>query len=627
MTGKAATPIVANVVDGADRLTRLSPSLWWYRDTCNVYLWTSGERGLLIDFGSGGILDVLERTGVREIEAIVHTHHHRDQCGGDDRAAELGIPIWVPERERGLFATAEAFWTTRRTYDSYDASSLGFSRTTSVPVARGLRDHERVTWSGGVFEAVPTPGHTKGSLSIVAEIDGGLVAASGDLITGHGRVPTLHDLQWQYGMPDAVGAALHSAVTLARRGPATLLPSHGAPIADAGASLRALIGSLRDLAGLLAEIRRNRLWTTWPSSVDQPLTRILPHLWVNSNSVANTYALVDDDGEALILDYGFPSWDHFFADQRFVAHTLDEFRAEAGLRRVRATVPSHYHDDHLAGVPWLQREHGAEAWIHDSFAGIVAEPARYDLPCLLPEPIRVDRVLADGDLVEHAGAALETFHMPGHTMFALGLAGVLDGVRVAYTGDNLLAGALSPLRASAPIYRNVLRLESIRLGVERLIDHEPELLLTGHTGALEVSRADLDEFVAWARALELVVGRLAPVPGLEDEALDPYVARFDPYRATVVAGSSHTTTVIVTNHADQPRPAVVRLRVPAAWRLKPPGGVSVDVPAGGATASASFAIDVPAGTRPGRHVLTADVDLDGEPRGELAETLLEVLPG
>ena len=64
MTAKAAAPIV---VDGADRLTRLSPSLWWYRDTCNVYLWTSGERGLLIDFGSGAILDVLERTGVREI--------------------------------------------------------------------------------------------------------------------------------------------------------------------------------------------------------------------------------------------------------------------------------------------------------------------------------------------------------------------------------------------------------------------------------------------------------------------------------------------------------------------------------------------------------------------------------
>ena len=343
-------------------------------------------------------------------------------------------------------------------------------------------------WAAGSLEIVPTPGHTKGSISLLAEIDGTPVAFTGDLIAGHGRVPTLHDLQWQYGMPDAVGAALHSVTALAGRGPRHVLPSHGAPMDEGRAALRALAGNLRTLARLLAEIRRNRVWTTWPSSVDQPLAQVLPHLWVNSHSVANTYALVDADGDAMILDYGFPSWDHFLADQRFVAHTMDAFSAEAGVRRVVAAIPSHYHDDHLAGVPWLQREHGAEAWIHESFAAIVSDPARHDLPCLWAEPIQVDRVLADGDLVEHAGARLETFHMPGHTMFAMGLAGTLDGVRVAYTGDNLLAGALSPLRAAAPIYRNVLRRDSIRVGVERLMTHEPELLLTGHTGALEVTR-------------------------------------------------------------------------------------------------------------------------------------------
>ncbi len=607
------------------RLTQISPSLWWYRDTCNVFLWTAGERGLLIDFGSGGILDVLEGIGVREIVAIAHTHHHRDQCGGDDRAVELGIPIWVPARERALFEATDAFWRLRRTYDSYDASSLGFTRGTSIPVARALSDHERVEWAGGTLEIVPTPGHTKGSISLLAEIDRTPVAFTGDLIAGHGTVPTLHDLQWQYGMPDAVGAALHSATALARRGPRRLLPSHGSPMDDGPDALRALAGHLRHLARLLAEIRRNRLWTTWPSSVDQPLTRVLPHLWVNAHSLANTYALVDDAGDALILDYGFPSWDHFFADQRFVAHTLDAFRAEAGLNRVMAAIPSHYHDDHLAGVPWLQREHGAQAWIHESFAGIVADPARHDLPCLWAEPIRVDRVLADGDLVEHAGGRLETFHMPGHTMFALGLAGVIDGVRVAYTGDNLLAGSLSPLRAAAPIYRNVLRHDSIRIGVERLMAYEPELLLTGHTGALEVTRADLDDFLAWARELELVVARLAPVPGLVDEALDPYVARFDPYRATVAPGDQLTTSVVVRNHALDPRDAQVRIRVPPGWRVEPLEAV-VTVPGGGASATLGFVLTIPPATSPGRVVVTADVHLGGQPRGELAETLLEVLP-
>jgi glyoxylase-like metal-dependent hydrolase (beta-lactamase superfamily II) len=607
------------------RLTQLSPSLWGYRDTCNVFLWTAGERGLLIDFGSGGILDVLDRTGVREIVAVAHTHHHRDQCGGDDRAVELGIPIWVPARERALFESTEAFWRLRRTYDSYDASSLGFTRTKSIPVARTLDDHQRIAWTGGSIEVLPTPGHTKGSVSLLAEIDGGPVAFSGDLIAGHGRVPTLHDLQWQYGMPDAVGAALHSVTNLAGRGPRRLLPSHGAPMDDGPAALRALAANLRQLAALLAEIRRNRLWTTWPSSVDQPLTQVLPHLWVNSHSVANTYALIDDDGDALILDYGFPSWDHFFADQRFVAHTLDDFRSGAGLRRVQATIPSHYHDDHLAGVPWLQREHGAQAWIHDSFAQIVATPERYDLPCLLAEPIRVDRVLVDGDTVEHAGASLETFHMPGHTEFALGLAGTLDGVRVAYTGDNLLAGALSPLRAAAPIYRNVMRLDSIRVGVERLIEHGPELLLTGHTGALEVSRQDLDEFVAWARQLELVIGRLAPVPGLEDEALDPYVARFDPYRADVVAGGRIGAEVIVRNHGPADRDVAVRVGTPPGWTVDAAEASGI-IAAGGQTWTTPVEIDVPTDAPPGRHVLTVDVWLGGEPRGELAEMLVEVLP-
>jgi glyoxylase-like metal-dependent hydrolase (beta-lactamase superfamily II) len=607
----------------AGRLVRLSPSLWWYRDTCDVYLWAAGERGLLVDFGSGGILDVLEETGVREIVAIAHTHHHRDQCGGDDRAVALGIPIWVPDRERGLFDATDAFWRLRRTYDSYDASSAGFSRATPIRVARGLRDHERIEWAGGSFEVLPTPGHTKGSISLLATIDGADVAFTGDLIAGAGTVHTLHDLQWQYGMPDAVGAALHSAVALGRR-PGMLLPSHGPPIADGQAALDALAGNLRRLAALLAEVRRNRVWLTWPISVDQPLTHVLPHVWANAHSVANTYALIDDAGDALVLDYGFASWDHYYADYRFVAHTLDELRSEASLKRAIATIPSHYHDDHLAGVPWLQREHGTEAWIHSSFAAIVAEPARFDLPCLLADPIRVDRVLADGDVVEHAGARLEVFHMPGHTEFALGLAGTVDGVRVAYTGDNLLAGSLSPLRAAAPIYRNVLRLDSIRVGVERLIEHEPELLLSGHTGAMEVTRRDLDDFVAWARDLELVFSRLTPVPGMENEALDPYVARFDPYRAEVRAGGLTRVRVVIRNHAPVARPASVRLRLPAGWVTTPEDGGTM-VPAD-AEAWIDLVVQVPAEASPGRTVVTADITLGGEPRGELAECLLEVVP-
>ena len=91
-------------------LVRLSPGLYWYRDTCNVYLLVRGERGLLVDFGSGGILEHLDEAGVREVDGVLHTHHHRDQCQGDHLLVDRGIPIAVPEREAHLFAETDAFW-------------------------------------------------------------------------------------------------------------------------------------------------------------------------------------------------------------------------------------------------------------------------------------------------------------------------------------------------------------------------------------------------------------------------------------------------------------------------------------------------------------------------------------
>ena len=125
-------------------------------------------------------------------------------------------------------------------------------------------------------------------------------------------------------------------------------------------------------------------------------------------------------------------------------------------------------------------------------------------------------------------------------------------------------------------------------------------------------------------SLELVIGRLSPVPGLENEALDPYLARIDPYRASVRQGDDHALEVIVTNHAPTARETSVRLRLPADWQAQP-AEAAATVPPDGSSVRLRFSIRVPADALRGRVVLTADVDLGGEPRGELAETLLEVV--
>jgi glyoxylase-like metal-dependent hydrolase (beta-lactamase superfamily II) len=231
-------------------------------------------------------------------------------------------------------------------------------------------------------------------------------------------------------------------------------------------------------------------------------------------------------------------------------------------------------------------------------------------------------VLEDGERVTFADWAFDVFHMPGHTWYALGLVGEVDGTRIAFTGDNLLAGSLTPLRAAAPIYRNRMRVDSIRVGVERLIEHEPELLLSGHTGAMPVTPAMLDDFVAWARRLELVFGRLVAVPALVDEALDPDLAWIRPYRSVAGPGREQTLRVGVTNHGAEPATARVRPDLPDGWTAEPAAAAFSIAP--GATAEIALCVRVPADAPAGRHVLTVDLELRGRRYGQRAECLVDV---
>ena len=119
--------------------------------------------------------------------------------------------------------------------------------------------------------------------------------------------------------------------------------------------------------------------------------------------------------------------------------------------------------------------------------------------------------------------------MPGHTWWALGLVGEVDGTRVAFTGDNLLAGALSPLRAAAPITATgCARLDRRRRAAAHGV--RARAALTGHTGALPVTRRILDDFLAWAKNLEGVSRSWWRCSDEVNFALDPHFATIFPYR-------------------------------------------------------------------------------------------------
>ena len=56
----------------------ITENVFLYRDTVNVYVVRSGDRGVLIECGRGKVFDQLHKLGISNIDWVLHTHHHRD---------------------------------------------------------------------------------------------------------------------------------------------------------------------------------------------------------------------------------------------------------------------------------------------------------------------------------------------------------------------------------------------------------------------------------------------------------------------------------------------------------------------------------------------------------------------
>jgi glyoxylase-like metal-dependent hydrolase (beta-lactamase superfamily II) len=233
-----------------EHLRQLSEHVFVFEDTCNVLLVSSGEAGLLIDAGSGAVARHVADAGVTSLEWVLHTHHHRDQCWGTPRiVAEYGAQVAVPEHERYLFESAREHWRTKRIFDNYNDHNTFFAPGQDIPVDAVLEDYEEFRWRGITFFVLPAKGHTLGSSTLLADIDGRRIAFTGDLLSTGGHLYQLHAMEYGYGDMNGVLFTLQSLQALRRRQPGLILPSHGA-------SVEAVADDVENLEKRLLEIAR-----------------------------------------------------------------------------------------------------------------------------------------------------------------------------------------------------------------------------------------------------------------------------------------------------------------------------------------------------------------------------------
>ena len=134
---------------------------------------------------------IRDRVGVKQIDWVLHTHHHRDQCWGTPELQKHGSKVAVPEYEKHLFDNAELFWQTRRTYDNYNDRNTFFTVANNIQIDTTLDDYEAFQWKDYTFFILPAKGHTLGSSALMTCIDGQNVAFTGAVSYTHLTLPTI----------------------------------------------------------------------------------------------------------------------------------------------------------------------------------------------------------------------------------------------------------------------------------------------------------------------------------------------------------------------------------------------------------------------------------------------------
>jgi glyoxylase-like metal-dependent hydrolase (beta-lactamase superfamily II) len=608
------------------------PGLYVWTDTCNVYVLRDGEAAILVNSGDGSALDHLAEIGVKQVEWVLFTDHHREQCQGALRLKRAGARLAAPASERAIFEKPAEFRKLQVSLgDAFTIHGSSYVRPPiqPTPLDRALQAGDVVKWHGHELQCLATPGSSPGGMAFRLRESGGGTIFSGDVMLDGAKMHTWFDTEWDYGFAAGIRALRKTVDQLEGYELKCLLPSHGPPIRQPKEQLRAYATKLARLENLYVRgYGMEEASVEYQDKVSKPTAirdvwQVSPHLFKlkRKNFWPNFGIILADSGRGLVMDCGL-------LDEKFLDDSLQGLRDRYGLKAIDAVIVSHMHGDHFLEAPHLREKWGAKIWAIDRMVDKMEHPEWFDYAAPIqaygkknPDGsrmtgARVNRVFHSGETFTWEGYKFTIDWMPGQTEFALCLHGRIDGRHVAFTGDNIFGDPDDPTQTGheAMVAHNSAILEEGYIyGAEYLKALKPDLLVGGHSYVMDHPAAFIERYRQWSYEMRDAFRTLSSESDYR-YWFDLFWVRAEPYRLVLRPGHSKDVKVYVRNFRPGKQAHRIEIHAPPGLVVEP---AVLEGELGG-EARQSFLLRVKAlpDTASGVRIVGLDVSLDGHRYGE-----------
>jgi len=228
-----------------------------------------------------------------------------------------------------------------------------------------------------------------------------------------------------------------------------------------------------------------------------------------------TQIILSEEGEALLFDCG----------DDFTISRLAEVKRMFGIRNIAVIVPSHWHFDHVNGIPGIVKSEGAKVWVYEVFQNTLNIRSISQLLAGQELTIKPDRILREGEEFAWGGHSFRVYPNPAHMEEQMALYARVDSLGFLFMGDGTSSNIQGHLRSVIHGYNGISLNTGLIENAKSVYDANPYICVPAHSNAFAVHEDTRDEYLTWAVYTTDAIAALLK-PHLPETGYNPYWASF-----------------------------------------------------------------------------------------------------